>query len=152
MGFLLLGAECLPSRIISEYFPNLLAIISSFVFWSDYIFLLRLVLFSWFLLCQLSDFRLYPGHSVNVVDTRLSCVCLKNVDICILVSYCLGWTMNCLLDISSDVNSVYFIFESSLRLSSARMVQESVRRFDRVYTHLGSFWLSLFLDSLPTFQ
>lgn len=95
MGFLLLAAKCLASHIISEYCPNRLAIIPPFVFWFDYIFLLRLVLLSWFLLCRLSDSRLYPGHRVNnVVDTGLSCVCLKNVDIFVLVSCCLGWTIS----------------------------------------------------------
>lgn len=62
----------------------------------------------------------------------------ENVDVVVLGSYWLGWTVNCPLGISSDVSSGYFIFESSLRLLHACLVQEAARPWDGVCTEFGA--------------
>jgi len=94
----------------------------SFLFYLGFIifFSWDQVLFSWFFICRSSNFRLYPGRcECYVVDPGFSCICPKNVDIFALVSYYLGWTINSLLDISSGVNSVYYIFESMCHWNSS---------------------------------
>lgn len=130
MDFLLHAAECIAFHTISDYCSSLVGIILPFFLgWLD--FLLRL---GHIFLVVLS-FRLYCGRpECYVVETLDSVVCLKNVDVSVLVSCWLGWTVNCLLGISSDVSSGYFIFETSLRLPHACTVQQLARHLDRVYT------------------
>lgn len=80
-------------------------------------------------------------------------MCWETVDALVSGSYWLGWTVNCPLGISSDVSSGYFIFESSLRLPHAGLVQEAARPLDRVGTEFGAPPLSVFsvLGSPPPF-
>lgn len=65
------------------------------------------------------------------IDSGFCCISLNNVGIFLLV----GHWLNYLLDISSDVSSVFnFIHQSSLRLPYVYMVQKSARHLDSVYT------------------